>query len=160
VRKIFALLVFYPLLGCSFFRPDNKPSHARIAAQLREEKNYSESINEYHKHIKARLEDPRREPEENPYFYYILIGDVYLDKGDQARALESYLIAKQQSVEVPLIVDRLRKVASHLRKQGKLKEALELLKEYRGLDEFVFDLDIDEIFKELVKREDEIGDGR
>jgi tetratricopeptide (TPR) repeat protein len=147
-------LVLTQLSSCFWFSFGDRPSHARAAAQLRSEKKYDQAISEYEQHISARLSDSRREPEENPYFYLILIGDIYLEQGKIDAALDKFIEAKEKEVEIPLVVDRIRRVGKTLHDQGKFREAVDLLQKYRGLDEFVFDLDIDENLKAIVKEED------
>ena len=149
-------LLLISLGSCAFFGFGRGPSHARVAAQLRADKKYDEAIVEYRKHIDARLNDSRREPEENPYFYLILIGDIYLEEGKTDDALASYVEAKDKEVEVALVVDRIRRIARAMKDAGKYRDAVALLKKYRELDEFVFDLDIDENLKAIVKSEDKI----
>lgn len=136
-----------------FFRGDDI-SHAKRAGQLREEGRYDEAIDEYRAHIKARLEDPRREPEENPYFYELLIGDTLLEKNDPEMALESFLSAQRAGIEMALISDRIRRVGNYYRQKGERRRALDLLQRFREVDDFAFDADIDEISKEIVEIED------
>lgn len=158
MKKFFPIVFGFFLIqlgACGFINFASRPSHARLAAQYRSEKKYEDAIGEYNKHIAARLKDSRREPEENPYFYLILVGDTYLEQGKIDTALENYIEAKGKDVEQPLVVDRIRRVARLLRESRKYREAVELLKKYRELDEFVFDLDIDENLKEIVKSEDQ-----
>ena len=146
-------LLLIQLGSCAFLGFSSRPSHARVAAQYRAEKKYAAAIKEYQEHIISRLADSRREPEENPYFYLILIGDIYLEEGNSGQALESYVEAKGREVELPLVVDRVRRVARALGDAGKYREAVVLLKKYRELDSFAFDLDIDENIKEIIKLE-------
>lgn len=154
LRAILFALFMFQLSSCLLFNRGDDISHSRRAAQLREIGDYDGAINEYRLHIDARLKDPRREAEENPYFYEILIGDLYLDKKNPDLALESYLSAQRHDVELPLISDRIRRVGNFYRLQGERKKALELLHRFRELDDFAFDADIDEISKELVQTED------
>lgn len=153
-RNILLGLILIQLGACILFSTEERISHAKKASRLRYEQRYDEAIEEYRKHIDSRLSDSRREPDENPYFYEILIGDVLLDKGEPSQALESYLSAKDHEVEIPLATDRIRRVASYYREKGQYREALELLHKYRELDEFIFDIDIDEVAKLLVRKED------
>lgn len=158
MKKLLSIVFGFFLIflgSCGIIRFAKRPSHARLAAQYRGEKRYEEAIREYQEHIASRLGDSRREPEENPYFYLILVGDIYLEQANTARALESYLEAKSKDVEPQLIVDRIRRVGRAFHDAKKYREAIELLKKYRALDEFGFDLDIDENLKEIVKLEDQ-----
>lgn len=146
--------ILLSLSSCFWFVFSSGESHARVAAKLREQKKYAEAITEYRAHISSRLTDSNREQDENPYFYLILIGDTYLESGDQERALESYIEAKDRAVETALVVDRVRRVARLYHEAGRSKEAVSILKRYRELDPFVFDLDIDENLKAIVMEED------
>jgi len=155
LRDILLGLFLMQLGACFLFGSSDRSSHAMKAVKLREAGNFDQAIEEYRLHIATRAEDSSRPEDENPYFYEILIGDLYLEKKDPNRAIESYLIAKDKGVEIPLVSFRVRKVASYFREQGKLKEALDLLQKYRSMDDFQFDADIDELSKELVSIEDQ-----
>jgi len=162
VRALLAggLLLF--LSGCNFFFFWWTPqiSNAKQAGQLRAEGKHDEAVAAYRKHISARLKDSRREPDENPYFYEILIGDTFLEKGDADAALESYLSAKQHEVESPLVGDRIRRIARFYRDKGEYRRGLDLLHQYREMDDFGFDSDIDELAKLLMKAEEGTATGR
>jgi tetratricopeptide (TPR) repeat protein len=153
-KAILSGLLMVQLGACTYFSFERGASHSQIAAKLRDEKKFEEAIQEYYKHIDSRLKDSRREAEENPFFYLIMIGDIYLEEGNTGEAIRTYLEAKSKQVEGPLVVDRIRKVAGTLRDSGKYKEAIDLLRGHRDLDTFSFDLDADDILKEAVSAED------
>lgn len=140
-------------------------SQAIIAEELRKEGKFKEAIEHYETHIENRIADSKRSAEENPHFYYLLIGDIYLeiDQFDDARgaydtARENIILKETNIEETPLallVLDRYRTLGSYLEKQEKLQEAIDLLKEYRDLDPAKFDHDIDRIHKKMVKKEQE-----
>ena len=158
-NALLTLLLLFPLAlsSCILLGFERRPSYAKLGSQLRCEKRYDEAVERYREHIEARLEDSRREPDENPYFYLIIIGDIYLEQGNTEKAMESFIEAKQKEVELALVADRVRRAAQVLRSQKKLREAVSLLKEFRELDDFGFDLDLDELLKEIVALEDKKG---
>ena len=74
-------------------------------------------------------------------------------------AKRSYDRALTDGVERDLVVDRYRRLAKWFSKAQMFKEALELLKSVRHLDEVLIDSDIDHLHKELIRQEDEGRDG-
>ena len=154
-----SLLLFSGLLctGCVFdfetFSFSTGPSHATIADDLRKEGKLKESIAEYEQHVSDRLASKRKFPDENPYFYYLLIGDVYLELDDPAEARRAYERALDEKVEPRLTSARLRRLGQWYEEKGKYEEALEVLKKYRDLDPEMYNLDIDQVHKAIVKKE-------
>jgi tetratricopeptide (TPR) repeat protein len=132
------------LVGCLF---SERLSHARLAEQLRAEKKYSAAIQEYERHISVRLSAPGRDPGENPYFYKLLIGDVYLESGDFGSAETSYLEALNNGVDKEFVASKMRGISGKLSEQGKAEDAMSLLRKHRDLDPLMSDLEIDRIFK-------------
>ena len=128
--------------------------HSENAKQYVKEKKYNEAISEYEKHIKERLEIKNRPDWENPYIYYLDIGDIYLEEKDPGNALKYYLLAKEHDVKPAYVSDRMRYLASWYEEQGDLKAAIIHLKKYRDLDPTIFDLMLDRIAKKLVKQEE------
>lgn len=146
---LIALLVSYCSFNLSSFEPN-------IASKLRQEGRFDEAVKAYERHIENRLADEDRKPEENPFFYYLLIGDTYLDKGDRESAELSYLKALENKVEKELVADRFRLVAKWLEKKDELQKAIDLLHKHRDLDELFFDSDIDRLHKLSVEAEEKI----
>jgi tetratricopeptide (TPR) repeat protein len=136
------------------FSEDGALSHAQKADKLKSQGKIVEAIRAYETHIKHRLADSRRRPEENPYFYQLYIGDLYIEQNKPQQAREAYLIAKEKRVETNLIADRLVKLARYLVARGKNAEAIKLLKEQRSVDPDALDAEIDEIHKKTVAAED------
>jgi KDO2-lipid IV(A) lauroyltransferase len=108
------------------------------------------AIEAYNDHIAERIEDEKRPEWENPYFYELIIGDLYLREGKVAEALLSYERAENNKVDLVLVSDRYRYVASWYEKSGDLLNAMEVLKKYRERDSLLFDAMLDRLAKELV----------
>ena len=143
-------------ISCSYesFKLDiSNKSHAQRAKEFRESGDHKSAIEHYEKHITARLQDKSRPLEENPYFYYILIGDTYLEHREFENAKASYIKAKDNQVEAEIIAFRIRKLALWLHENQRSQSAIELLTEYRELDDLSLDYEIDRIHREMVKRE-------
>lgn len=112
-----------------------------------------EAIAAYNDHIEERLNDSGRPEWENPYFYELIIGDLYLKDGKVTEALASYELAETHKVDNTLISDRYRYVASWYEKQGDLPAAMEVLIKYRDRDSLLFDAVLDRMAKELVTKD-------
>ena len=161
--KLSAVLALVVLLtsGCKFYlRPFSfsfspKYSRAEKAEQLRNEGKCDEAIEEYRSHMQTRLTEPTRPEDENPYFYYLLIGDCHLQMGDVEQAKKDYVAAKDANVQAPLVNERLRRLGHWYEAQGRFDEAIDHLQEFRELDTLMFDLDIDRIHKRQVRSEQE-----
>ncbi len=157
-----ALLLISALSGCQVFYGvfggpfsyKKRPSDAQLAGELRAKGEFGEAVKHYQDHMQARLADPRRPIDENPYFYYLLIGDTYLDAGEPKQALESYHLAADNKVENEFIVDRITRLSRWYQEQGKLETARTLLQEHRELDSLVMDGLVDELNRAIVAEED------
>lgn len=129
------------------------PSAAAEAKKLREEKKYDRAIKVYKKHITTRLADKARPDFENPYFYYLLICDTYLemDKADDAeKAIQT---ASANKVDLEFLIDRYRQILAWQENKGFLEKAHALATTYRKLNKDVFDVDIDRLNKKIVEKE-------
>lgn len=113
-----------------------------------------EAIATYKKHIEYRLSVKDRASWENPYFYYLLVGDLYLRLEKPLEALDAYTLAHTKGVEVPLVADRYRSLARWYKNHDQLKAAIELLQKYRELDDLMFDAMLDKYSKELTRQEE------
>lgn len=129
--------------------------HLRNAERYTRKKEYENAIQSYKSHIDERLELKERPEWENPYFYWLLIGDLYLKLKDADKALESYEFAESKEVSPGLLSDRYRYVAHWYAKQKKFDQALTILSKYRDRDELLFDLTRDRIARDMVKAEEE-----
>lgn len=160
---LFALLIAHSAAGCVFyfdvfdFSPEK--SHATQAEELEEQGKLEEAIAQYEKHIEKRLRAKSRPDHENPHFYQILIGDLYLrlDRPDAAK--QAFESAHQNGVNVEFVSERFRRLAHWYAKRERFNEALELLARYRELDPFMYDIDTDTIHKQLVKKDQQAADG-
>jgi tetratricopeptide (TPR) repeat protein len=130
-------------------------SNAQIAQQLRDEGKLQQAIERYKLHIQRRLNDSHRPADENPYFYYALIGDIYLQMNDVEKAKEAYETARNQGVDPMLIKDKFRGVARWYEERGQYEEAIAILRLYRDLDPLMIDADIDRNHKKMVTEEQE-----
>jgi tetratricopeptide (TPR) repeat protein len=126
-------------------------SHAEKADSLRLDGHYIEAIAEYRLHITSRLK--KRGVTENPYFYFLLIGDCYLALDQLEEAEKSFLEAQALKIDNALIADRMRQIAAWHEKHDDLEMALNVLEKYRTLDPLLFDLEIDRIHKTFVEAE-------
>ena len=130
-------------------------TRSRYAQKLNEAGRKDEAIAQYQLHIQERLHDPARPVDENPYFYQILIGDIYLDLNHPDKAEDSYSVAWREKVANTFIIDRMRRLGAWYENHGKLETAREVLKRYRNLDTLLFDFDIDRISKKIVDSENQ-----
>ena len=146
-------------MGCNPFSPETWATdslhHVTQAEKFVEEKKYDEAISEYQKHIDLRLRDTDREIWENPYFYEIMIGDVYLKKDDDVSALNKYLEAEKHGVEKELIIDRVRLLALHLEEKGDLEKAMTVLTQHRTMDPLLFDVQLDRLARKKSALDDQ-----
>ncbi|MCB0336001.1 MAG: tetratricopeptide repeat protein [Bdellovibrionales bacterium] len=138
-------LVFILLLsGCA------TESMRERASSLRKNKDYENAIAAYQKHIQARLAVSDKPEWENPYIYYLDIGDIYLEQSKLKQALEYYELAEKQGVKPGYVNDRYRFVARWLEDRGQLAEAIAHLEKYREKDPMLFDLVLDRLARKLV----------
>jgi tetratricopeptide (TPR) repeat protein len=84
----------------------------------------------------------------------LLIGDLYLDTNRIEQARKAYLVAKENDVEKDLFIDRWRKLARAYSKGGDIERAINTLREYRDVDPVVFDYDIDQLHKQMIRADD------
>jgi len=131
--------------ACSQYGSDR----LREAEQLTREGKYEEAIAAYRTHMDSRLAIQNRPEWENPYFYLVLIGDVYLGKGDVVNALSSYEEAEKNGVHQSLISDRYRSVAGWYEENNELQKAFDILTKYRSRDTLLFDSMLDRIARAM-----------
>lgn len=146
----FLLTVFFS--SCTFYNPKNSLL-SRADAAL-ENKEYDEAITLYKEHIESRLDNPLRSSWENPYFYLIVIGDVYIEKKEPKKAEITFLKAEKKGVKKPLINDRLLKLASYYEKNHQFSEAIELLDKNIDRDPILFEGYLDKISRYQTTFED------
>ena len=112
-------------------------------------KEYSKAIEYYNKHIEFRNNDSKP-PKENPYFYLLMVGDLYLKNEQPIEAKDTYIKAVDKEVSKPLCAERIRNIAKYYSEKSNYEEAFKILEEYRELDPLLFDLDKDNLHKEYV----------
>ncbi len=128
-------------------------THAKQAELAAKEGNYQKAIIEYQAHFEARQSDSGRPNDENPYFYYLLIGDLYLKMNDPEQAEAAYDIALAQQVTSTLLSDRYRHLGRWFSQHQRYEDALKVLHKHRGLDPQLFDIEIDAAHKLWIKRQ-------
>ena len=144
------------LLSSSCIRVFSLQQHqstAERADQLAASGQWEEAIELYQTHMQERLTSKSRPDEENPYFYHLLIGDLYLDQDKEKKALENYKIAEKENVASVLVVDRYRRLARWYSSRKDHERAISFLRSVRQLDPLIFDADIDLIHKKMVADE-------
>lgn len=127
------------------------------AEGLAREERYEDAIEVYRRHIDHRLAVRDRPDWENPYLYYLTIGDLELKMGDPTRALESYEAAEREQVDQNLVADRYRLVARYYEEQNNREEAIRVLTRYRDRDPLLFDGMMDRISKDMIREEEATG---
>jgi len=128
--------------------------HLKTAEEYSRQGNYQKAISAYKAHIQSRLSVKERPEWENPYFYYLIIGDLQLSQGEVSEALTAYETAEKNDVDVHLVSDRYRYVASWHEKNGDLQEAFDVLMNYRDRDFLLMDMMLDRLAREMVRLED------
>lgn len=142
----YILILF--LLACS-----NYTSHQTKAKTHIQDKDYQKAIQEYEKHIEARLAVKNRPDWENPYIYLLDIGNIYLEQNNIEKALKYYEEAEAKNVTQGYVNERYLVVGKIYEKQGQLEQAVAHLAKYRERDPELFNLVLDRIAKELVRQE-------
>jgi tetratricopeptide (TPR) repeat protein len=159
------LWVFFSLILLSVFVGGCKASmpkwgshkYAELAEEQLRKKQYDEACESYRRHVEARLSAKDRPEWENPYFYYLIIGDIRLRQNKVDQALVAYEFAESKKIEPQLISDRFRYVAQWYEKNGELEKAMDILKKYRDRDPLLFDAVLDRIARELTSKEMQIS---
>lgn len=144
--KLFLSFLFF-LSGCLIVVAD---SHKTKSDNYVKEEKYPEAIKELEKHIDERLKAKRPEWE-NPYTYYLDIGDIYLKQDQIDKALEYYNLALKSDVKKEYVADRMRTVAIYYEDKNEVKLAIEHLKKFRDLDPDFTDMMMDRLARKFVK---------
>jgi tetratricopeptide (TPR) repeat protein len=147
IQSIFYIIVFLFLTSCTVF--ERTPSSAVLAKEAVDKKYFLDAIELYHQHIKERLRDDNRESWENPYFYLLLIGDIYVEIGDFKSALDSYEEAKNNQVDKQLYLDRIRFIAEKLEEKGEIQSAFDLLNNHLSEDPLIINELLDKLSRKL-----------
>jgi tetratricopeptide (TPR) repeat protein len=144
-----AALVFE---GCGLSPRSRQASALTQAEEFSGNGEFERSISAYEEHIKTRLDSTKPEWE-NPFFYYLKIGDIYLRQNQPDKAISAYLTAKQKGIDKLMISDRLRALASWYEKNKQLEQALKLLTTHSELDPILFNAMLDRIARKLSDQE-------
>lgn len=157
LKQIFFLFGLMALTACSLtgVRHEELPdevsmSHAEAAEKLRKLSKFASAIEEYKKHIQVRLAKKDRPEDENPYFYYLLIGESYLRLGNLNEAEEAYTIALKQGINSTLVADGFRQISGEYEKRQDYDAAIEILRKHRELDDLLYDAQMDRLHKQSV----------
>lgn len=157
----YCLLILSVLLlasGCGGKSLLHRDSTADKAKAFRAAGQYDLAVAAYTAHMNERLEKANRRETENPYFYYILIGDTYLEAGKPIEAKQAFVTAQQNNVGALYLVDRYKQLADYYVTKNQYDIALELLRTFRDLDPLAFDTYIDELHKESVAQQQELAE--
>lgn len=138
--------------SCSLFT--KLPTALESADDARKSGKFEEAIILYRQHLQQRVDARWKIQNENPYFWLLTIGDVYLESENPLKAKETYDQARLHNVDRPLLVDRYLTLATWYKKHGDVLKAIAVLKEYRPLDTLLFNGELDTISKELVAQQD------
>jgi len=136
--------------GCAF---TSTKGYVHQAESLAEEGKYTEAIEAYRAHMDERRSITDRPTWENPSFYLLAIGDIQLQQNDPSAARATYEEAERLEVDPHLVIDRYLALAQWYEKQGKLKEALEVLSVYRSRDPELLNGTYTRIAKKLTEQE-------
>lgn len=141
---IFLIVTFLVLSGCYA-----RETTLHQASQLEKDGKIMESISMYEKHIHER-EKSDREEWENPQFYRLIIADLKASLNDIDGALHEIKSADDAHVDPQLILDRVRKIAIKIAENGDTHRAIELLDNYRTINEVLVDATIDRIARKFI----------
>ena len=162
VKMLFVEVLFISLIvsGCIFNR---SLSLADKAKELADGGDYDGAIATYTRHIEERLENPNRDINENPFFYFLLIGDIYLAKKDYKAAESSYSLALMRSVNKELVADRIYTLSKAIINQNNLNTkdlntAWDLLGRYREIDPLMFDYYLSELHRTMIEKADSVAE--
>lgn len=136
------------------FRAFGDYAYLEKAEEYSRQNEPEKAIEAYRKHMRYRLSLSDRPKWENPYLYLLMIGDLQLTENKPDEALASYSLAEQNKIDIALISDRYRYLASWYESRGDLDAALKILTTYRDRDPLLFDVMRDRLAKELVKKEE------
>jgi hypothetical protein len=141
-------------IGCTSLR---NASLVDQAEQLAQEGRYLEAIETYRKHIEERLGESARPEWENPHFYLLQIVDLQLELAHPEDALRTCSEAQQNGVELALISDRYRAIATWYENRGDLIGAFQVLKANRERDPLLFDAMLDRVGRAITASEANAG---
>lgn len=157
MRSIYILLIFLISACQPFFYfgtfSSQSNNYLEQAAELTNAQEYEKAIEAYQQHIDYRLSIKNRPEWENPNFYLLLIGDLYLKMDKVDSALKSYQEAETLQVEKTLVADRYRMISRWYEEKSDYKKAIEVLEKYRDRDPLLNDAILDRLAKELTAKE-------
>lgn len=154
LNNFFCLCLIFTGTGLTACRSSGLKNNLNNAEELLRQEKYDQAIEIYKKHMDNRLNLEKRPEWENPFFYYLFIGDIELRRSNIDKAMEYYKLAQAKGVHTSLISDRIRYVASWYEEKNMHEEAIEILKANRELDPLLFDAMLDRISKDLIQKQD------
>jgi len=154
-NRILLISFLVTIVGCSFdLNHFGQFKHISKAESLLRQDKFEEACGEYKLHIADRLAVEDRPKWENPYFYYLIIGDIKLRASNVNEALAAYEFAEKMHVDLQLVSDRYRYVAQWYENKGQHGNAIKILAKYRDRDPLLFDAVLDRVARELTILED------
>lgn len=150
-RQILFVMTFACVTGCGALVSSTNAAHQ--AEELTQQGRYEDAISSYRQHMEDRLAVTNRPEWENPHFYLLRIGDLYLRMEQPQAALAAYQEAKVHGIESGLISDRYRAVANWYIERAQLQAAFDVLKKHRELDSLLFDAMLDRVGRALTNQE-------
>lgn len=158
---LFCIIFSFCLNACTIyarnFSSEYYLTEAERAEALEEKGEYLKAIEAYEKHIVDRQESGKLFVNENPYFYKLLIGDLYLKLIQPDNAEQAYVFALEKEVSKPLTTHRLKKLGTWYEEKGDFENAFLIVEKHRELDPLLFDLEIDRLHKAKVEFDRQIS---
>jgi hypothetical protein len=154
LKTTLSLISFKALISCSMLSFNN---HLEKADTLKKRGDYLGANHEYREHVAYRLSQDNLPKWENPYFYYLIIGDNYLAANKPKEALSAYSIAEFNKVSPSLVGDRFLRLAEWLEEKGDFASANIILDKYSSYDPVIYNGVKDRIARKIVDLEDKSG---
>lgn len=152
MRIIYIIFLTVLFSNCSIF--EAKQTGNIKAKELVKREEYDKAITKLEEHIRERTKVKNKPKWENPYIYYLDIGDIYLKKNEPEKALKYFLVADSKKVDKAYINHRLRSIANYYVSKNQYEKAIKHLNSFKHRDELLFGLMLDRIAREIVEKED------
>lgn len=131
-------------------------AHLDKAEELRKDGKCEQAIPEYRLYLDWRLSEKQKSinPDLNPRFYHLLIGDCYLRLNEPDKARKEFLSAKEAGIDPSLVSSKLRDLAQWYENRQEYETAIQILTEFYELDPSRFDIELDRNHKALINKLD------
>lgn len=147
-----ASIVIFTFFNCSIIFSSCAFKNYRQLAQEAQSSGETElAISLYKEHIQQRLTAKDRPEWENPWFYYLVIGDIFLKNGDIDKAVIYYIEAEKKGVKTEYVTDHIIRIALHYEEKEQYSEALKHLQNYKDRDPDFFNLIMDRIARKAAE---------